>query len=348
MGAAKDWEEFDRKYQAHRKDWANRPRKMVTEFSGQSGIKQSQEYSKTFYRKLVKGPKYAKNRAYPTNTLVKQHSSIHVGDKGRQAFLGNEVFSFADVDTMISKLKLQSPDSFKPVGAGEQGAAEAGSAINVYLMSCEQKSTFTNWANVGVTIKIFEIHPKKATNTIPQIAISRGLEEGQGHDWIEDSTATNEYFNLPVDIKPTDSDMFKDNWGIDRYWSFHLKPGDTHEHRALYAINKMKGAHELQTTTNPGGDQTYRSYLPGVSRFFMFSMTGDPVYFAPTTGTPSVTTAPTQVGMVQHIKYKFSMHHPNVGDWDVIGNQIAGGPSAVGVTTTRQNDGDEVATDIIA
>ena len=117
--------------------------------------------------------------------------------------------------------------------------------------------------------------------------------------------------------------------------------GDTHEHRSLYALNKMKSAHELVADI-AGGDNTGKTFVPGMSRTLLVTLTGIPSQVI--TG-GAVTTSGTQVGVTWTHKYKFSMHEPNVGDWDVQGTQFTN----VGVTgyRGRQEDGDEVIGDYL-
>jgi len=313
----------------------------TTEFAGAANLKNGKDhYSKTWFRKMVKGPKYANDRAFPTNTMVTNAQFNWNGRSGRTYI--DEVASGTRsvMDTMIAKLKLQSPDSFIPVGTGEN-AAELSSGLRMYYMSCEQKVIFTNWANIGTTVKIYEIHPKKLTNNSSWQAIATGLEEGQGHPWVEDSSAI-EGKNLPHGTSPNESTMFKDVWHIDKQWEFHLSPGDTHEHRSLYAVHKMKAAHEFVADTTTGGDNTGKTYIPGVTRLVLVSLTGDPVRVT-ATGLP--TSGVTQIGIVVTNKYKFSMHQPNVGDYEVIGAQL---PDVVpGGLTMRQEDGDEVIADLL-
>jgi len=292
---------------------------------------------------MVKGLKYAKNWGYPTNTLVTNNQASWSGRSWR-TYMDSIAHGFrSQMVTMTDKLKLQSPDSFIPVGTGEI-TGEQASALRIYYMSCETKVVFTNWANVGCTVQLYEVHPKKLTNQAPWEPIARGLEEGQGHPWVEDNLASDGK-NLPVGTRPNESQMFKDVWHVDRSWEFHMAPGATHEHRSLYALNKMKSAAEFVQDTATGiiaGDNTGKDFIPGVTRMLMIALTGDPVKV--TTGS-AVTTGVTQVGIIYTQKFKFSMHEPNAGDYEVTGTQFQ--DTAPGALTTRQEDGDEVAVDLL-
>jgi len=251
---------------------------------------------------------------------------------------------------MFAKLFAQNPTSFGakvgPIGAPP---SIQNSAVELYHLSSEMLVTFKNFASGGCRMWVYEVHPKRNASTDPLLSIREGLTETQGHDAITSISLT----SYPVGTRPQDSEEFKDLWDIDFQKEIYLGPGDTHEHRSLYAPHKLLKASALYD----GEDQTSTPTIHGHTRYLIIMAHGAPGMLTAGTGeavinvnNPSteqhyVTTQAPQIGVLVQKKYKFSMldFSPG-GDIDVTGSLFYTGPSII---KDREEDGDEVAADMI-
>jgi len=305
-----------------------------------------QEFSKSQWVKLSKASLKAKLRAFPTNTLIDQSSEIANITAGR--LYANAIVSAnqSELIAMIDKLYSQNPTSFGAhVGTGGV-PAPINSAIELYHLSTEMLVTWKNFHSVGVRFHIYEIHPKRNSTYPPQQAWADGLRETQGHD--ATGIATNQY---PIGTKPTDSEEFKQLWEIDFHREIYLGPGDTHEHRSLYAPHKTINTAAVYNVSEDG---TALPVIHGHTRFIMYTAHGAPVVSAVAgnavtqvsgvgTELQYVTTSSGQLGVMIQRKYRYSMlDFAPGGDIDVTGSLFD-----TAVYKDREEDGDEVVPDAI-
>jgi len=247
---------------------------------------------------------------------------------------------------MLTKLFAQNPSSFGArIGTSITTPALKDSAVELYHMSSEILTDFTNFSNTGVHLNLYECHPKRGTIYFPYISVTDGLTETQGHDAAGSFT----FSSWPVGTEPTDSVEFKDLWHIDYTHRAWLGPGDTHRHRTLHAPHKKIKVSQLVA----GEDGSVLEHVQGHTRFLMWTAVGAPAKIAAglTTaplvvgaGTENhyVTTSAPSIGVMTTKKFKYSMTEFSPGgDIDVRGSLWVTGVAL----TTREGDGDEVATD---
>lgn len=331
-----------------------------------AGLKDNhdQEFSKSWWTKLKKGPKSAKGRPYPTNTLIDYNTFISQGLPGRLHAQINSVGFNADLVKMLRKVFAQSPPSYvsntgvllQPVPTAEN------TAIRLYLMSMEVKTEFVNFANASCILTIYEIHPKKSQDWSPLSHWSQGLEEMQGHDNAGSLVGDIQLTQYPIDSYPNESAEFKSNWDIDFQTEVYLGPGDHHIHRTLYAPHMNILSTDLFISEKGGDALTYK---PGASRVLLWTIRGMPVKLGaagidvanenaaagsqfPEPGTERhyLTTAACQVGVLSTKKYRFSQTDFGVkGDIDITGSMLPHIPGAS--QFIREEDGDEMAYDDI-
>ena len=74
----------------------------------------------------------------------------------------------ANVGHYDGEVEITSTGQLHSGGNGREHG-ETRSAMKMYFLSAETKITVTNWANLGTTVHIYEIHPKKLTTTTRSI-----------------------------------------------------------------------------------------------------------------------------------------------------------------------------------
>lgn len=250
---------------------------------------------------------------------------------------------------MMAKLYKQNPSSFgATVGPTGPVPTIQNSAIELYHLSTELLVTLKNFASGGARLWIYDIHPKRNSADQPLRSWRQGLEETQGHDAASSIIDT----SYPVGTRPQDSKEFLDLWEIDFEKEIYLGPGDTHEHRSLYAPHKLIKASALYS----GEDGTSEFVLHGHTRYVMVCGHGAPGMLqpggeaipgvnVPATEQHYVTTQAPQIGVMVQRKYKYSMlEFSPGGDIDFTGSLFAATALAV---KDREEDGDEVIADAI-
>lgn len=335
--------------------------KRTTEIKGGVGGN-DQEFSQSAWAKFRKGPKRAKDRPFPTNTIIDQNSGVLEGGAGRlhAATLSSSLQT--DMQRMLVKLYAQNPASFGArVNAGPVPSI-ANTAVELYHVSTEQLITLKNFHSVGVRVRIYEVHPKRNSPDYPLSAWVEGLKETQGHDatlaadlGIVSTPVGSQWGQaiFPVGTKPEDSEEFKSLWEIDFQREIYLGPSDQHEHRSMYAPHKLIKASEFYEAAT--GDGTALAVIHDHSRYIMIAAHGALALASIAGAGVSVstvndvavneihwmTTSPIQIGWTAQIKYRYSMldFSPG-GDIDVVGSLFS-----KTATKDREADGDEVVPD---
>jgi len=305
----------------------------TSERSGGNAQAPNHHHTFTYYSKLSKGPKSAKNRPYPTNSLIAQSSNRWKGPTGRVHFASLSLGDRATRKIMTDKLKLQVPDTFLPVGASGTLPDGAYSGQKMYLLSMEMQTIFTNFSQAGCFIHLYEIHVKKSTNDVPPFIALEGLRQTQGHETITAAEAA--AGDGPIGTNLNDSELFKEFFAVDYQEIIFLGPGDVHSHHSLHAPHKTISAFDSEGSLFG----THETYDPTATRFLVWGQWGKPALLPGSAF--AVSTANTDVGFTCNRKYKYSMTELSVGDIDTTGALLATG----GVGLIREEDGDEVVMD---
>jgi len=234
---------------------------------------------------------------------------------------------------MTDKLKAQAPDTFIPVGGSGTLPDGIYSGQKMYLLSMEQKVSFTNLSQAGVHIHLYEIHVKKPTNDIPQFIALEGLRQTQGHETISSTDASAGLG--PIGLNLMESETFKHFFAVDYQEKVFLGPGDSHDHRSYHAPHKTVAAFDSEGALFG----THEEYDPNTTRFLVWGQWGISALL------PSaafvVSTANTDVAFTVDRKYRYSMTEVSVGDIDTTGALLV----SSGVGLMREEDGDEVVMD---
>jgi len=325
----------------------NRTAKTVEGSESNGGADPEISYSSWY--KLLKGPKSAKGRPFPTNTTLDYNSKVTQGGPGRLHVGTLNTGNVFYLREFAQKLYTQNESMFQSkVGPTGTVPTVENSPLEIYHISTEVLVDFTNFSNAGVHLDIYEMHPKKNCPDAPTVPWHRGLIDSHGHDAAVGTEAPISEFVYPVGTKPTDSEELKGLWDIDLHRRFYLGPGDTHRHRSLYAPHKLLKNSAISTL----GDNSFDIFIRGHSRIIMWTLSGTPTKL-PIVGDlvvgPNaselhyVTTAAVDVGVMHTVKYKYSMCEFNpAGDIDVIGSLWSTDAGKI-----READGDEMPVDNI-
>lgn len=159
----------------------------------------------------------------------------------------------------------------------------------VYMQSCKTNYIFSNFSNLGVSLRIFDVTCKRDCNygfvpdstaggsksmRDPLSAWADGVEDTLGGVGTADRDNVNGY--------PTMSKIFKRYWKIDKCTKIHMDGNSSHTHTVTMSPHRLWDPQfDLHTTSTTAGtltDINGATYVGGMTHITFCQIMGDPVY----------------------------------------------------------------------
>jgi hypothetical protein len=246
--------------------------------------------SKSTYTHVLKAPARAKSSTIPTNIHKFGRTFTNPGISGRMT--GNflpywEEFTLAK---FILNLYNQTPVETLPAGS-----SSVTNQIRPYMISCKGQMVWANASNSTLFLDIYDVHAKQTIGKDPVYCWSQGDTAEEAETGIASGVF------LPGS-KPTDSAIFRDNWGIDKITKISLLPGQQHVHYINSAPHHAKASDSIYSLELSGG--VVQPYIQGITRGVMWTQMGD--LAIDVGGTGLVTTTKTDSFIAVELNYRYS------------------------------------------